>query len=92
MTTDSEFNLLKSTIIKITKVKNTMLKNLEDDKLARYHLKLTQEQYSILKAKARAKGFHHTSEYIRYTLFMDTTNEKINTLYEKLNEKCSMKH
>ena len=51
----------------------------------RFEILLTEEQDKILEQKARAAGFFHKSEYVRFVLFMEISiAEKINKIYNKL--------
>ena len=46
---------------------------------------LTEEQERMLEARARAAGFCHKSEYVRFILFMDISFlEKVNAIYNKV--------
>jgi len=52
-----------------------------------YNILLTQEQDRMLKEKASASGFYHTSEYIRFMLFTEASlAEKVDAIYTKVVE------
>ena len=48
-------------------------------------VRINPEQEQILEARARAAGFMHKSDYIRFSLFMPMPiEEKINKIFEKV--------
>lgn len=54
-------------------------------KRKQFLLLLTEDQEKILEAKAKASGFFHKSEYIRFVLFVElSVMDKINVMYEKV--------
>jgi hypothetical protein len=51
----------------------------------RFQILFDPEQIKELDKKARASGFHHKSDYIKFILFMELSlSEKINAIYNKI--------
>ena len=53
--------------------------------LKKFQILITPEQEKILFAKSKAAGFNHTSEYVRFIIFIEMFFiEKLNKIYEKV--------
>ncbi len=54
-------------------------------KKRRFQMLLRPEEFEILNAKAKARGFTSKGEYIRHILFVELTlADKIDELYQKI--------